>query len=267
MALTLLCVGALPFVKNAGAYAQDDQWRWLDDPHQKVGLTYGVSQTVQSAYLWRGLYAGGPNTQIDANVGYGGAYIDMWWNLGTTDITFRHFQPEVDISVGFKRWGLNIYMLHIHNFNCGLFDFHNYPDKGNRLELNAQYTLSSKIPLTFKWATRVSAADGYVSRKTLDDGQTVSDTVRAWSSYAEINYKQQLPSGFSLYYAFGITPWRSCYTGYEGGFAVQNIEIIVRKDWTLHDRVGMMAFGQMAVSPCAPMNVININFGLGIYLK
>ncbi len=123
MALTLLCVGALPFVKNAGAYAQDDQWRWLDDPHQKVGLTYGVSQTVQSAYLWRGLYAGGPNTQIDANVGYGGAYIDMWWNLGATDIMFRHFQPEVDISVGFKRWGLNIFMLHIHKFNCGFFDF------------------------------------------------------------------------------------------------------------------------------------------------
>ena len=247
LALTL-CVGAIPFVNNARVYAGE-----------KVGLTYGVSQTVQAAYIWRGYYAGGPNTQIDANVGYGGAYVDMWWSLGATDIHCKAFQPEVDISIGFKRWGLNIFALYIHNFNCGFFDFRNYADKGNRLELDVKYTISDKIPLTFTWATRVSAADGYINDK--------GELVMAHSSYAEISYLHKMRGGFSMFYAFGITPFRSCYTNYEKDFALQNIEVRLRKDWDIHERVGLMAFGQIAVNPCSHLNLINLNAGVGVYLK
>lgn len=248
LALTLLCVGAIPFVNNARIYAGE-----------KVGLTYGVSQTVQAAYIWRGYYAGGPNTQIDANVGYGGAYVDMWWSLGAMDIMFRHFQPEVDISIGFKRWGLNIYALYIHNFNTNFFDFRNYADKGNRFELDLKYTISDKIPLTFTWATRVSAADGYINDK--------GDLVMAYSSYAEISYLQRMRDGFSLFYAFGITPFKSCYSNYQKDFAIQNVEVRLRKDWSLHERVGLAAFGQLAVNPCALINVITLNTGVCVYLK
>ena len=248
LALTLLCVGAIPFVNNARIYAQD-----------KVGLTYGVSQTVQAAYIWRGYYAGGPNTQIDANVGYGGAYVDMWWSLGASDINFRAFQPEVDISVGFKRWGLNVFVLYIHNFNTKFFDFRNYADRGNRLEVDLKYTISDKIPLTFTWATRASAADGYINK----DGELVM----AHSSYAEISYLQRMRDGFSLYYAFGITPWRSCYSNYEKDFAIQNVEMRLRKEWSLHERVGLALFGQLAVNPCAPIKVITLNTGISVFLK
>lgn len=195
---------------------------------------------------------------MSANVGYGGLYFDMWWNIGVTDWTFRTFEPEVDLTLGFARWGLDVYLLYIHNFNCGFFDFGNYPDKGNRLELDVRYTVSSKLPLSFLWATRIGAADGYV---------VGNDTVFAWSSYAEISYTQKLRDGFSIYGAIGVTPWRSVYTLYQRDFALQNIEVRLRKDWTVAERCGLMLQGQLCVNPSAVMHSILTNITLGVYLR
>ena len=241
----MLCIGALPFVNSAGAYAQ------------KSEFTYGAQAKVQSAYLWRGLQAGGANIQASANVGYYGMYADLWWNVGVKDATFKVFQPEVDISIGFQRWGLNIFALYIHNFNCGFFDFGNYADKGNRLELDISYTLSDKIPLTFSWATRVAASDGVINDK--------GEFVQAYSSYAQISYIQALRDGFSLYGAIGVTPWRGVYN--PNGAALQNIEARLRKDWTVAGRCGLMLQGQLCVNPFAVTNVILTNITFGVYLK
>ena len=239
-----------------------------------MGFTYGAQARVQAAYLWRGLYAGGANIQGSVNVGYGGLYADMWWNIGVTDMTFQQFQPEVDFSLGFARWGLDIYALYIHNFNCGFFDFHNYPDHGNVLELDLRYTVSSKLPLSILWATRVSAADGYLN--------AAGDTVRAYSSYIELSYTHHFPYAISLYGAVGITPWRSLYTHFEQGFGVVNIDIRLRKDWSLSEHCGMMLQAQFAMNPsrlAADLSTaewhpsgphrqsINANIGLGFYLK
>ena len=283
IALTII-VGALPFVISARAYAGEEdkgerlevrgESRWMDDPKTPVGLTYGAQATIQTTYIWRGLHAGGANIQVDANVGYGGLYADMWWNIGTTDWSFHTFQPELDLSLGFKRWGLNVFILYIHNFNCGFFDFANYADKGNRLELNVKYTISSKIPLTFVWATRVSAADGYINDK--------GELVHAHSSYAEINYTQALPYDLSLYGAVGISPWKSVYSGYEQGFVCNNIDLRLRKDWTVSKYCGIALQGQLSLNPSRlahdkttaewhPRNpgrqAINANIAMIVYLK
>ena len=276
-----LCVGALPFLCCAPASAQETvapdasgTSRWLDDYHQHIGLTYNAQATVQAAYLWRGLYCGAFNLQGSANVGYGGLYLDMWWNIGTTDWSFRTFQPEVDFSLGFSRWGLDVYLLYIYNFNCGFFDFTNYPDHGNRLELNVRYTVSSKLPLSILWATRVAAADSYVN--------AMGDTVRAYSSYAEISYTHHFPYDISLYGAIGITPWRSVYTHYQRDFAVQNIELRLRKDWSLSERCGLKLQGTLSINPSAlaadkstarwhpkspDYQAINTNIAIGVYLR
>ena len=242
MALAL-CVGALPFVFFARAHAQETTGipgLW-DEYKRPVGLTYGAQARIQTTYLWRGIYAGGANIQGSANVGYGGLYADMWWNIGVT---------------------------------CGFFDFGNYPDKGNRLELDIRWTVSEKLPLSFLWATRVAAADGYMN--------ATGDTVRAYSSYAEISYTQALPFGLSLYGAVGITPWRSCYTFYQRDFAVQNIEVRLRKDWSVSERCGLMLQGQLSINPSAlaadhttsqwkpefPFEQsVNANIAFGVYLK
>lgn len=269
------------FVFCAGTYAQEAESqesrvesRWLDDYHQHVGLTYNAQARIQAAYLWRGLYAGGANIQGSANVGYGGLYLDMWWNLGVTDWRFDTFQPEVDLTLGFSRWGLDVYALYIHNFKHGFFDFHYYDSGRNQLELGVRYTVSSKLPLSFLWATRFTDADSYVNLE--------GDTVHAFSSYAEISYTQHFAYGLSLYGAFGITPWKSLYTGYQRGFAVQNIELRLRKDWSVSEHCGLMLQGLLAINPSAladdkktaewhptsPSNqAINANITFGVYLK
>lgn len=248
--------------------------RWLDDYHQPVGLTYNAQATVQTTYLWRGLYAGGFNMQASANVGYGGLYLDMWWNIGTEDWSFTRFQPEVDLTLGFSRWGVDIYLLYIHNFRHGFFDFNYYGSGRNALELGVRYTVSSKLPLSILWATRFTNADAYIN--------TAGDTVRAHSSYLELSYTHSFPMGFSLGGAVGITPWRSLYTGYQRDFAVQNIEIRLRKDWSLSEHCGLFVKGVFAVNPSAiaadptsvkwlpltPANqALNANLAVGVYLK
>ena len=278
-----IIVGALPFVFNTRAYAEETtaespemkvESKWLDDYKKPVGLTYGAQATIQTTYMWRGLYAGGANIQVDANVGYGGLYADMWWNVGVTDWTFHTFQPELDLSLGFKRWGLNVFILYIYNFDCGFFDFANYADKGNRLDLNVRYTISSKIPLTFVWATRVGASDGYINEK--------GELVHAHSSYAEINYTQALPYDLSLYGAIGISPWKSVYSGYQQSFVVNNIELSLRKDWSVSAHCGIALKGDFYLNPSALAHdkttaewhpkdpgrqAINANIGMIVYLK
>lgn len=270
-----IIAGALPFIYCASAYAGEESSasKWFDDYSKPVKLTYNAQAKVQAAYLWRGLYCGAFNTQGNANVGYGGLYFDVWWNAGVTDWSFKTFLPEVDFTLGFDRWGLNVFVYYVHNFNCGFFDFTNYPDKGNRLEADIRYTLSSKIPLSILWGTRIAAADSYLN--------AAGDTVRAYSSYAEISYTQKFPKDWSLSGAVGITPWRSVYTGYQRDFAVCNVELRLRKDWTLSDHCGMMVQGQVSINPSAlaadkstaawhpqsPGNQsVNANLTFGVYL-
>ncbi len=198
----------------------------------------------------------------------------MWWSIGATDWAFTRFQPEFDLSIGFKRWGLNVFVLYIHNFNCGFFDFNNYVGRGNRLEINAKYTVSSKLPLSILWATRVAASDGY-----LDESGKV---VHAYSSYLELSYTHHFPYDISLYGAVGLTPWKSCYTGYQLDWGFTNVEVRLRKDWSLSELFGMMLQGQLTINPVVlasdkstaqwhpanPWNqTINANITLGVYLR
>jgi len=254
----VLCIGALPFVMNAPAYAREgvESRKSKVERNLKDELTYNAQARIQTSYLWRGLYCGGPNIQASANIGFYGVYADLWWNIGATDIRFSAFQPEVDLSVGFNRWGLDVYLLYIYNFNCGFFDGGNYIDKGNRLELDVKYTIP-KTHLTIAWASRVAASDCYLN--------AAGDIVRAYSSYAEISYNQPLKDGWSVFGAIGVTPWKGCYN--PNGAALQNIEVRVRKDWQIARHTGIMLQGQMAVNPMTPIHVINLNATVGVYLR
>ena len=41
-------------------------------------FSWSANATLTSNYLWRGLYCGGPSLQLDATVGYGGFYANVW---------------------------------------------------------------------------------------------------------------------------------------------------------------------------------------------
>lgn len=288
----VLCAGVLPFINSASAHARGEaniesaavpevaeikkstaEWLW-EDYMQPVGLTYNARANLNASYLWRGQYSGGPNIQASANVGYGGAYFDMWWNVGTHDWRFESFQPEVDFSLGFSRYGLNVYLLYVYHFDRAFFDFSNDLGLGNRLELNVRWTLSNKIPLTIHWGTRVAAADGYYK------DTTENSLTRAWSSYFEISYAHTFPYDICLSGGIGMTPWKGCYS--ETGFGVVNIDLRLRKDWSLSKRCGLMLQGQLCINPSLlaedPSSAkwhpfmpagqsINANLSLGVYLK
>lgn len=217
---------------------------WLDDHPKRIGLTYGANATITANYIWRGLYVGGLSLQASANVGYGGLYADMWWNIGATDWAFSGFNPEVDITLGFARWGLNICVLHMHYFDhTPFFCFNNAApgQPGNTTELRAGYRVSSKLPLSILWCTRFTGRDGYIT----DDGKLR----RAWSSYLEVGYDFALPYQMTLAARVGMTPWKSLYTGYQGDFAVTNIDLRLMREWALSPHCGLIVMGQLMLNP------------------
>ena len=288
VALTL-CVGALPFLFSR-AYAGEVTTEngettegkeakaknpWLDDYKKHIGFTYSAEARLQTAYLYRGSYSGGPNIQAEAYVGYGGLYAGCWWNVGVTNWAFDEFQPEVDFLLGFKRWGLDVSLLYVHNFDRALFDLTNYQSGGNSLEVRARYTVSSKLPLSILWGTRVAGADGYLNPET-------GEMVRAWSSYLELSYTHHFPYDLSLYGGIGITPWKSRFTRFQRDFAFQVIELRLRKDWTVSRLCGLMLQATFLLNPSGiaadPSTVqwhsfdpgrqtINTNLAFGVYLR
>lgn len=274
----VLCIGALPILFPASAHASERDpgqstadWLW-EDYRKPVKLTYSAQVTLNAIYNWRGFYSGGLNIQPVASVGYGGAYIETWWNLGATDNKFTGFLPEMDWRVGFNRWGLDLSLLYVHfldrtDLDLGL-------NSSNSMEVALRYTLSNKVPVSILWATRVAGIDGYEN--------AAGDSVRAYSTYIEISYTQQFKYGLSLYGAFGFSPWRSLYSRFQRDFTAHNIDIRLRKDWDVSDHCGMMIRGQLTINPSElaadkstakwdinnPFDqAINANLTFGVYLK
>ena len=211
-------------------------------------FSWSANATLTSNYLWRGLYCGGPSLQLDATVDYAGFYANMWWNVGATDWTFSGFNPEVDVQIGFSRWGLNINYLHCFYFDkhpngapTRFFDFGNYArgEGGTTGEWRVSYRVSDKIPLSCLLACRTFSRDGYVV-----DGELK----RAYSSYVELGYDFDLTQDWLLAARVGVTPWKSLYTRYQGDFAVTMVQLKLTKTWPLAYGT-MTAFANAMLQP------------------
>lgn len=194
-------------------------------------FSWSASATMTSNYIWRGLYCGGPSLQLDATVGYAGFYANMWWNVGASDWTFTGFNPEVDVMIGFSRWGLNINYLHCFYFDqyadgspSRFFDFSNYPRGGGGTtgEWRVSYRVSDKLPLSCLVAFRTFGRDGYYVDGALK---------RAYSSYIELGYDFALGENWQLDARLGMTPAKSLYTRFEGDFAVTMVGLKLHKTW------------------------------------
>ena len=206
--------------------------KWLDDYPKHIGLTWGVEAQVVGNYLWRGLYVGGLGLQANANVGYGGAFVEAWANVGADSWHFQRLNPELDISIGFQRWGLKLVCIHMFYFD-GI--------ENMTSEMRLGYKVSSKLPLSFMWCTRFWGKDSY----TLDDGVAR----RAYSTYIELGYDFSLPWQLTLQTRLGVTPWKSMYTGFKGNFAVVNIDLVLRREWKLTDYCRLQTHAQLMFRP------------------
>ena len=280
----------------------------LPDYSQKVGFTYGVGADLVSNYIWRGLYVGGLGVQADVNVGYGGLYLDMWWNLSSNDWAFdtkpanariKGFNPEVDMTIGFSRWGLTVMFMHMYYFDNYInadgsvgnhsryFDFSNQRQGAGGItqEWRIKYRVSDQLPISILWCTRTWGRDGYLWK----DGQYVSNNEfyamtpeeqadvtlkRAYSSYLELGYDFYLPHNLCLEARVGMTPWRSMYTGFQGDFAVNNVSAKLNWHKDISEHCMMTAFANLMLNPydIAKGYYINAqpflwNVGCGFYLK
>ena len=303
LALLLVGVLALPMFAEETETAKS---KWLDEYPKHVGLTWTVDEEVTANYVWRGLYVGGLSSQTDLSVGYGGLYLDMWWNLGATDWTFGaqkpagkvardYFNPEVDMTLGFSRWGLTVMFMHMYYFdkyidgaNSRYFDFDNHGYGGGggiTQEWRIKYKVSSKLPLTIMWCTRTWGRDGYYQNEAGDvigeagfaalseTEQKAYDLKRAYSSYLEIGYDWALPKNWTLTTQVGMTPWRSMYTGFQGEFAINNVNVRAMRCWDWGEHVAARGYLQCMVNPWnlatygVTTNGLMLNAGFGISLK
>ena len=243
----------------SSAYERKPKEYWLPDYKEKVGLMYGFNFDVISNYIWRGFYVGSLGFQTDVTIGYGGLYMNMWWNIDATDWKFKALNPEVDFSIGFSRWGLNIYFIHMYYFDhyadgkmSRFFDFGNHGpgEGGTTSEWRISYRVSDNLPLSILLCTRTFGRDGYYKNGELK---------RAYSSYIELGYDFKLPYDLCLAARLGMTPWTSCYTGFKGTFAVCNIS--ARLNWTyeLSSHWNVSPFAHLMLNPYDLSHDVAIN--------
>lgn len=215
---------------------------------EKTAFSWSANATLTSNYIWRGLYVAGPSLQLDATVSYAGFFANMWWNVGASDWTFAKFNPELDIMLGFSRWGLNINYLHCFYFDqyadgtpSRFFDFSNHPRGGGGTsgEWRISYRVSDRLPLSCLVACRTFSRDGY-----LVDGELK----RAYSTYIELGYDFDLTQDWLLAARVGVTPWKSIYTRYQGDFAVAMVQLKLTKTWQL-SYGSMTAFANLMLQP------------------
>lgn len=205
------------------------------DFEKSNSFSFSTSALMSSGYIWRGLNCGGPSLQLDATVDYKGLFLNMWWNIGVTDWTFSTFQPEVDFSIGYSRWGLSVYYIHMYFFDhyedgsmSRFFDFHNRTKGGTTGEWRVSYHYPFESfggDVCLLAAVRTFGRDGYIDAS----GQLK----RAYSSYLELGYNQQLGENWELQTRVGVTPAKSIYTGYQGDFAVMLVGMKLQKTWSL----------------------------------
>ncbi len=216
----------------------------------KSKFLWSLNTTLTSNYIWRGLYCGGPSMQLDATIDYAGFFANMWWNVGAKDWTFSSFNPELDLTIGFCRWGFSFYYIHCYYFDrypnaipSKFFDFKNHPKDGGGTtgEWRISYRVSDKIPLSCLIAFRTFGRDGYYV--SLDNGEMediVGDVIpenialkRAYSTYIELGYDFALGENWQLDTRLGMTPAKSLYTGFRGDFAVAMVGLKLHKTWKL----------------------------------
>ena len=231
------------------AYERKPKEYWLPDYKAKVGLMYGFNFDANSNYIWRGFYVSALGFQTDATIGYGGLYMNMWWNLSATDWKFQALMPEVDMSIGFSRWGLNVYFIHMYYFDhyadgkmSHYFDFDNHGpgEGGTTSEWRIGYRVSDNLPLSILLCTRTFGRDGYYENGELK---------RAYSSYIELGYDFKLPYDLCLIARLGMTPWTSCYTGFKGTFAVCNITTKLTWSYELSSKWVVSPFAHLMLNP------------------
>lgn len=219
--------------------------------NSNVGFAYDAGAELVSSYIWRGQYCSGLSLQPNLAVGYDGRISSMrvgvWGSVGATDWKFSDFYPEVDLFVNWNILGIQIGATHQYYFGgspffCWSSDelLLQNEDASSQTEITLGYTLETLlgIPLYFSWNTMVA---GY-------DFNPENDK-RAYSTYIEIGYTQELPHDMYIGAVVGFSPWKSLYTDWDKDFAFNNISLCLGKEWNF-ENCSLDLYAMGAVNTC-----------------
>ncbi|MBR6018526.1 MAG: hypothetical protein IK073_07895 [Paludibacteraceae bacterium] len=215
-------------------------------------FAYDAGFDLVSTYVWRGQYNGALSFQPTLAVGFNSwdekiqFRVGAWGSVGASDYKFEkggtYFVPEVDVYATLNILGLTLGATHYYYFD-GTPYFSGLNDAGgSQTEVTFGYDLGTFTPvnLYFSWNTMVAGADANLSGK------------RAYSTYIELGYRQELPLDMSLDFQVGMTPWRGMYTdydnGWKNGFALTNVAVRFNKEWQL-EHATLDLYAQASVNP------------------
>ncbi len=230
LALALLCASAFPYQ----AYGNNK-----DNFESRLGITLEVGTDVVSSYLWRGQNLGGISIQPSVTFDWRGVYVSGWANIGADNWSFENLNPELDITIGYDNYGIQLDLTHLYYFAGdayfpkGGFKAQDF-ESSSTMEAHAGFHLGDlveKVPLSIDWYTTIYGADCYLN----DTGEWQ----RAWSTYVEVGYAFNLPLGIVLDTRVGFTPWRGMYSNYEEVWknaktvAINNIHLRAERDFEL----------------------------------
>ena len=206
LALALVCASAFVYK----AYAKN-----VDTPSREIGLSVEVGADVVSSYLWRGQNLGGLAIQPSITLDWKGLYVSGWGNIGADNWTFENLNPELDITIGYDNYGLQLDLTHLYYFGGESY----FPKGGfkaqeiessSTMEAHAGFHLGDlveSVPLAIDWYTTIYGADCYLNE--------AGEWQRAWSTYIQVGYTFNLPVGVDLTTNVGFTPWRGMYSNYD----------------------------------------------------
>jgi hypothetical protein len=225
LALTLIGVSAFPYKAKA--------------EEKESGFSFEVGADLVSSYLWRGQNLGGLSIQPSITLDWRGLYLCGWANIGADNWTFENLYPELDITIGYDNYGVQLDLTHLYYFGGEAY----FPKNGFKAqEIESSSTMEAhvgfhlgdlveSVPLSIDWHTTIFGADCYLN----DAGEWQ----RAWSTYIEVGYAFNLPLGIVLDTRVGITPWRGMYSNYEEVWknaktvAINNIHLRAQRDFEL----------------------------------
>jgi len=231
-----------------------------------VTFQYEAGAEVVSSYIWRGLYNGGLSFQPTASVGFDAVDEDIqfrvgvWASLGASDWQFKkgtpdadgnkyytYFVPETDFMASLRLWGATLGVTHYYYYGGTPFFSGLTDDGGSQTEVQIGYDLGQtleNVNLYFNWYSIVAGNDVYEA--TDKDGNPYDK--RAFSSYIEIGYRLDMVYDMTLEFQIGMTPWKSLYTDYEGGFAVNNIYARFGKTWNVKEICDIELFASGSIN-------------------
>ena len=227
LALALICAGAYPF--QAHAESSDTK---------EIGLTLEVGADLVSSYLWRGYNIGGLAIQPSVTLDWNGLYVCGWANIGADNWTFEDINPEMDITIGYDNYGVQVDLTHLYYFGGDAYfprgGFKPEPDQesSSTMEAHVGFRLGDiveKVPLSIDWHTTIYGADFYINE--------AGEAQRAWSTYIQLGYDLNLPLGLVLGAKVGLTPWRGLYSNYNEVWknaktvAINNINLRLEREF------------------------------------